>query len=259
MPAYRAATTLQKTWRDLPHEIVDLVLLVDDASDDETVEIARALGIEVRVHSRNRGYGANQKTCYAEALARGADIVVMVHPDYQYEPRLVTAMAAMIESEVYDVVIGSRILGGRAVASGMPRWKYAANRFLTAFENIVTGAKLSEYHSGYRGFSRAALKALPLIENSDGFVFDNELLVQAIARSMSIGEISCPTKYADDSSSIGFRNSVVYGLGVLRTTMAFALWRLGLARPTFLNWGGRYLESPAARQLGRSTALPEDS
>ena len=236
MPAYRAAKTVERTWRALPHAIVGHVLLVGDASGDETAAVAGALGIEVHVHPENRGYGGNQKTCYAQALARGADIVVMVHPDYQYDPRLVTAMAAMIESEIYDVVLGSRILGGTARAGGMPAWKYAANRALTAFQNLFTGAKLSEYHSGYRAFSRHALQSLPLLANSDDFVFDNQMLVQAIARGLAMGEISCPTRYEKESSSIGLRRSVRYGFGVLRTTFAFVLWRAGLARPAFLDF-----------------------
>jgi len=255
MPAYRAARTIERTWRALPHAIVDHVLLVDDASGDETAEVARGLGIEVHVHPENRGYGGNQKTCYTAALAHGADIVVMVHPDYQYEPRLVTAMAAMIESDVYDVVLASRILGGTARAGGMPLWKYAANRALTAFQNLLTGAKLSEYHSGYRAFSRKALQSLPLLANSDDFVFDNQMLVQAIARGLALGEISCPTRHESDSSSIGLRRSVRYGLGVLRTTAAFVVWRAGLARPRFLDFSAdRYLGPPPRADDGRSTA-----
>ena len=236
MPAYRAAQTVEKTWRALPHDVVDHVLLVDDASDDRTADIARSLGIEVHVHRTNLGYGGNQKTCYAIALERNADIVVMVHPDYQYDPRLVTAMAAMIASGVYDVVLGSRIIGGMARRGGMPLWKYLANRLLTAFQNLLTGAKLSEYHSGYRAFSRQALLALPLRANSNDFVFDNQMLVQSIARGLSLGEISCPAHYADDSSSIGLKRSIRYGLGVCGTTMAFVLWRAGLVEPPFLDF-----------------------
>lgn len=255
MPAYRAAATVEKTWRALPHAIVDHVLLVDDASGDETAAVAQALGIEVHVHPENRGYGGNQKTCYAAALAHGADIVVMLHPDYQYEPRLVTAMAAMIESGVYEVVVGSRILGGTARAGGMPLWKYAANRGLTAFQNLFTGAKLSEYHSGYRAFSRLALESLPLLANSDDFVFDNQMLVQAIGRGLALGEISCPTRYESDSSSIGLRRSIRYGLGVLRTTLAFVLWRAGLAHPAFLDFSAdRYLGPPSRADGGTPKA-----
>ena len=226
MPAYRAAKTIEMTWRALPHHIVDRVLLVDDASTDETVEVAQRLGIEVRVHQKNMGYGANQKTCYNEALATDADIIVMVHTDYQYEPRLVTAMAAMIESGVYDAVIGSRILGGGALKGGMPLWKYIANRALTAFENLMLGAKLSEYHTGYRAYSRALLEQTRWAENSNDFVFDNEMLAQIILGGFQLGEISVPTKYFDEASSIGFARSVRYGLGVLRVSAMGALHRM---------------------------------
>jgi glycosyltransferase involved in cell wall biosynthesis len=204
MPAFHAGRTLEATWRDLPHDIVDDVVVVDDASDDDTVAVARLLGLEVILHPQNMGYGANQKTCYAEALARRADIVVMVHPDYQYDPRLVTAMAGMIGSGVYDMVIGSRILGGGALRGGMPVWKYFANRVLTLFENILLGAKLSEYHSGYRAFARPLLDAMPWQQNSDDFVFDNEILAQAIVGGFRIGEISVPTRYFAEASSIDF-------------------------------------------------------
>jgi glycosyltransferase involved in cell wall biosynthesis len=202
--------------------------LVDDASPDDTVAVARSLGIDVRVHDLNRGYGGNQKTCYTEALKTDADIIVMVHPDYQYEPRLVTAMAAMIESGVYDAVLGSRILGGKARAGGMPLWKYVANRMLTAFENIMLGAKLSEYHTGYRAFSRKLLEELPWEKCSEDFVFDNEMLGQIILRDYKIGEISVPTKYFDDASSINFQRSTVYGLGVLRVSIAGRLRKWGI-------------------------------
>ena len=228
MPAYRAARTLEATFRALPHAIVDRILLVDDASHDDTAAVARSLGIEVIVHESNRGYGGNQKTCYRTALAGDADIVVMLHPDYQYEPRLVTAMAAMIESGVYDAVIGSRILGGRARAGGMPLWKYVANRALTAFENLMLGAKLSEYHTGYRAFSRELLEALRWQECSDDFVFDNEMLAQIILGGFHLGEISVPTKYFNDASSINFSRSVKYGFGVLRVSISGALWRMGI-------------------------------
>lgn len=228
MPAYRAARTLEATFRALPHAIVDHVLLVDDASHDDTAAVARSLGIEVIVHESNRGYGGNQKTCYRTALDGDADIVVMVHPDYQYEPRLVTAMAAMIESGVYDAVIGSRILGGGARAGGMPLWKYVANRGLTAFQNLMLGAKLSEYHTGYRAFSRELLEALRWQECSDDFVFDNEMLAQIILGGFCLGEISVPTKYFNDASSINFSRSVQYGFGVLRVSIAGMLWRLGI-------------------------------
>lgn len=230
MPAFRAGRTLEITWRTLPHDIVDHVLVVDDASDDDTVSIARELGIPVKLHASNLGYGANQKTCYTAALEQGADIVVMLHPDYQYEPRLVTAMAAMIESGVYDMVIGSRILGGGALKGGMPLWKYMANRALTAFENLLLGAKLSEYHTGYRAYSHTLLRSLPWQQNSDDFVFDNELLVQAIVAGFHVGEISVPTKYFADASSINFPRSVRYGFGVLGTSVLGFLARLGIYR-----------------------------
>lgn len=227
MPAFHAEKTLEMTWRALPHDIVDHFLLVDDASNDGTVALAKSLGIEVLVHEKNRGYGANQKTCYEAALATDADIIVMVHPDYQYEPRLVTAMAAMIESGVYDAVIGSRILGGQALAGGMPAWKYVANRALTLFQNLMLGAKLSEYHSGFRAFSRTLLERSRWREGSDDFVFDNEMLAQIILGKFRLGEISVPTKYFDDASSINFSRSVRYGFGVLRVSVTGLLWRIG--------------------------------
>lgn len=239
MPAYRAAATLEATFRDLPHEVVDQVLLVDDASPDATVQVARALGIEVHVHPHNRGYGGNQKTCYTKALAAGADIVVMVHPDYQYEPRLVTAMAGMVASGVYDAVIGSRILGGGSRAGGMPGWKYVANRLLTAVENLMLGAKLSEYHSGYRAYSRELLEQTQWADNSDDFVFDNEILAQVILGRFRLGEISVPTKYFEEASSINFARSVTYGMGVLRVSCQGLLWRAGIWRnPRFVRLPG---------------------
>ena len=231
MPAYHAEKTLADCYAAIPHDVVDLVLLVDDASDDATLEVAQRLGIVTHSHPENRGYGANQKTCYAEALAEDADIVVMLHPDYQYEPRLITAMAAMVASGVYDVVIGSRILGNTALAGGMPRYKYVANRVLTALQNLIVGAKLSEFHTGYRAFSRRVLETLPLAANAEGFVFDNQMLVQALAFGLSIGEISCPTRYFADASEISFGSSIVYGFGVLWTSLQYRLWRWGLARP----------------------------
>jgi glycosyltransferase involved in cell wall biosynthesis len=230
MPAYHAGRTLEATWRDLPHDIVDQVVVVDDASDDDTVAVARALGLDVILHPHNMGYGANQKTCYKEALARSADIVVMVHPDYQYDPRLVTAMAGMVASGIYDMVIGSRILGSGALRGGMPIWKYFANRLLTAFENIMLGAHLSEYHTGYRAYSRALLDALPWQRNSDDFVFDNQILAQAIVGRYGIGEVSVPTRYFAEASSIGFRRSVGYGFGVIGTTLLAFLARTGIYR-----------------------------
>ncbi|GAA0714693.1 glycosyltransferase family 2 protein [Dokdonella soli] len=230
MPAYHAEKTLEACYAAIPHDIVDSVLLVDDASDDATVAVAQRLGITTHRHPANRGYGGNQKTCYALALAEGADIVVMLHPDYQYEPRLITAMAAMVASDVYDVVIGSRILGNTAIAGGMPRYKYFFNRVLTALENVLAGSKLSEFHSGYRAFSRSVLETLPLAANSDDFVFDNQMLVQALAFDQRIGEISCPTKYFADASEINFRRSVVYGFGVLWTALVYRLWKWKLLR-----------------------------
>jgi glycosyltransferase involved in cell wall biosynthesis len=230
MPAYRAATTLEATWNAIPHDVVDHVFLVDDASDDETVDRARALGIPVSLHADNMGYGANQKTCYTLALEHEADIIVMLHPDYQYEPRLVTAMAAMIASGVYDMVIGSRILGGGALSGGMPWWKYVANRLLTAIENILLGAKLSEYHTGYRAYSRQLLEAVPWQQNSNDFIFDNELLAQVIIGGYRLGEISVPTKYFPEASSINFARSVRYGLGVLAVSLFGLLARSGLYR-----------------------------
>jgi len=230
MPAYHAEKTLEACYAAIPHDIVDTVLLVDDASDDATVAVAERLGIRAYRHPANRGYGGNQKTCYALALADGADIVVMLHPDYQYEPKLITAMAAMVASDVYDVVIGSRILGNTAIAGGMPRYKYFFNRVLTALENLLAGSKLSEFHSGYRAFSRGVLETLPLGANSDDFVFDNQMLVQALAFDQRIGEISCPTKYFADASEINFRRSVVYGVGVLWTAVLYRLWKWKLLR-----------------------------
>ena len=231
LPAYRAAATLERTYAAIPHDVVDQVLLVDDASPDVTAALARSLGIATFEHARNMGYGANQKTCYREALKAGADIVVMVHPDYQYDPRLVTPMAGMLASDAYDVVIGSRILGNTARQGGMPLYKYFSNRSLTLVQNLLLGTKLSEFHTGFRAFTRAVLERLPLLANSDDFVFDNQMLAQVVAAGFRIGEISCPTRYFPEASSIDFRRSVVYGLGVLWTSLQFRLWRWGLARP----------------------------
>jgi glycosyltransferase involved in cell wall biosynthesis len=250
MPAYNAERTLRKTYAEIPHDVVDEVLLTDDASRDETVRVARELGITTFVHGENRGYGGNQKTCYEAALAHGADITVMLHPDYQYTPRLITAMAALIASDVYDVVLGSRILVGSAVAGGMPLYKYVANRFLTLAENLVIGSKLSEFHTGYRAFSRRVLEELPLLEGSDDFVFDNEMLLQALYFGFRVGEISCPALYEEESSTIGFRRSVVYGFGVLGTALRFRLARWGLARPRIFDRAGRRLRVPAPAARG---------
>lgn len=228
MPAYNAAKTLQQTYAELPHDYVDEVILVDDSSKDSTAEIAQSLGITTIIHTENMGYGANQKTCYREALRHKPDIVVMVHPDYQYSPRLVTAMAAMITSGHYDVVLGSRILGGKTRKGGMPLYKYVANRFLTLFQNILLDVKLSEYHTGYRAFGRKVLETLPIENNSDDFVFDNEMLAQAIFFGFEIGEVSCPARYFEEASSINFSRSIKYGLGVLLTSLKFVLHKWGL-------------------------------
>jgi glycosyltransferase involved in cell wall biosynthesis len=242
LPAYNAEKTLEATVRELP-EIVDACILVDDHSSDGTVEIARRLGLQYYVHDRNYGYGRNQQTCYREALAAGADVVIMVHPDYQYTPLLVTAMASMVAYGVYDVVLGSRIIGGTALRGGMPIYKYIANRLLTAFENLFLRIKLSEYHTGYRAFSREVLTRLPLCENSDDFVFDNQMLAQCVYFGFRIGEVSCPTKYFEEASSINFRRSVQYGLGVLQTTLQFALQRRGVMRFPIFNGEGKTLEA----------------
>jgi glycosyltransferase involved in cell wall biosynthesis len=251
MPAYRAEATLRQTVAEIDRGIVDDVILVDDASPDATVARARELGLHHLVHPRNRGYGGNQKTCYTEALSRGADIVVMVHPDYQYSPRLVPAMAAMVASGHFDCVLGSRILGVGARKGGMPLWKYVANRLLTLAENVLLGYKLAEYHTGYRAFSRRLLETLPLEENSDDFVFDNQMLAQALWFGFEIGELTCPTRYFAEASSINFRRSVKYGFGVLGTAIQFRLARLGLARSPRLSPAGRKLPAvpPAAPPL----------
>ena len=242
LPAYNAEKTLEATVRELP-DLVDIRILVDDYSSDRTVDLAARLGLHVFVHDRNYGYGRNQQTCYREALAQGADVVIMVHPDYQYTPLLVTAMASMVAYEVYDVVLASRIIGGTALRGGMPRYKYIANRLLTAFENVFLRAKLSEYHSGYRAFSRKVLSELPLLENSDDFVFDNQMLAQCIYFGFRIGEVSCPTKYFPEASSINFRRSVSYGLGVVATSLQFAVQKMGIARFARFSPHGRRLDT----------------
>jgi glycosyltransferase involved in cell wall biosynthesis len=228
MPAYNAERTLRCTYNEIPHDIIDDVVLVDDASQDHTVAVSRELGITTIVHSENRGYGGNQKTCYKTALRLGADIVVMLHPDYQYTPHLITAMVSLLAEGLFDCVLGSRILGVGALKGGMPVYKFVSNRFLTAVQNLIVGYKLSEYHTGYRAFTRAVLEALPLEDNSDDFVFDNQVLSQIIYGGYDIGEITCPTRYADDSSTVNFFDAVVYGLGVLKTSVLFRLhrWRL---------------------------------
>jgi glycosyltransferase involved in cell wall biosynthesis len=233
MPAYNAADTLRKTYDEvMAQEIVDLVIVVDDASQDDTAEIARRLeNAKVYIHPKNMGYGANQKTCYKLALQEGADIIIMVHPDYQYTPKLIPAMATLIANGLYPCVLGSRILGGHALSGGMPLWRYVSNRFLTLFQNILTGAKLSEYHTGYRAFSREVLERLPLDRNSDDFVFDNQMLAQILWHGYMIGEVSCPTRYSPDASSINFRRSVKYGFGCLGTALKYRLAKMRLIPP----------------------------
>lgn len=232
MPAYNAARTLAQTYAEVrEQQIVDRIILVDDASRDDTVAIARQLeGVEVHVHPRNRGYGANQKTCYRLALEAGADIIIMIHPDYQYTPKLIPAMASIIANGLHPCVLGSRILGGYALKGGMPVWKYVANRFLTAVANLLLGAKLSEYHTGYRAFSREILERLDLAHNSDDFVFDNQMLAQILWHGYTIGEVSCPTKYFPEASSINLRRSIQYGFGCLATAVTFRLAKWGLIR-----------------------------
>jgi glycosyltransferase involved in cell wall biosynthesis len=248
LPAYNAAETLKRTYDEIPRDIVDDILLVDDASCDGTLAIAASLGIKTIKHGKNRGYGGNQKTCYAAALAGGADIVVMLHPDYQYTPTLVTAMAAMIASGQFDAVLASRILGRGALSGGMPLYKYIGNRVLTLFQNIMLGQKLSEYHTGYRAWSRRVLETLPLQYCSEDFVFDNQMLAQTAYFGFRTGEISCPTKYVPESSSISFRRSVIYGLGVLKVSMQFRLQRWGLIRSAiFTNSADKRLRAPVER------------
>jgi glycosyltransferase involved in cell wall biosynthesis len=230
LPAYNAEKTLERTCAEIPRQVVDEILLVDDASRDRTVEVARRLGISTLVHAANRGYGANQKSCYRAALERGADIVVMLHPDYQYPPQLIPAMVALLRSGLYDVVLGSRVLVRGALQGGMPLYKYIGNRVLTMFENLVIGRKLSEYHTGYRAFRREVLENLPIEVNADGFVFDNQMLCQAIYHGFSIGEISSPCRYFPEASSIGPLSSLRYAAGVVRTALQFRLNRWGLLR-----------------------------
>ena len=241
LPAYNAAATLERTYREIPQDLVDEILLVDDASQDETVSVAEQLGVPTFIHPANRGYGGNQKTCYREGLKLEADVFIMLHPDYQYTPKLIPAMASMVVSEEYDLVLGSRILGGMALKGGMPLYKYIANRFLTSVENMMTLAKLSEYHTGYRAFSRRVLETLPLEENSDDFVFDNQFIVQALYFGFGIGEVSCPTRYSPEASMINFSQSIRYGLGVLWTGVQFRLQKWGLARFSIFDPKGRRL------------------
>jgi glycosyltransferase involved in cell wall biosynthesis len=249
MPAYNAQATVEKTFREIPEGFVDEVVLVDDASRDQTAAVAQELGLLVLRHPKNLGYGGNQKTCYREALRLGADVIVMLHPDYQYSPRLVVAMASMIATGQYDVILASRILGGTAIRGRMPIYKYIMNRLLTLFQNILMGAKVSEYHTGYRAFSRQVLESLPLEENSDDFVFDNEMLAQAHYFGFRIGEISCPARYEPESSSISLKRSIKYGFGVLGTTMQFRLQKWKLAHYSIF--------SPTGRRLAKeSTTAP---
>jgi glycosyltransferase involved in cell wall biosynthesis len=248
MPAYNAEQTLEATVREIP-DLVDIRILVDDYSKDNTVALARKLGLLVFVHDKNYGYGRNQQTCYREALSAGADVVIMVHPDYQYTPLLITAMSSMVAYDVYDVVLGSRIIGGQALRGGMPLYKYISNRFLTAFENMFLGVKLSEYHTGYRAFSSKVLTTLPLMENSPDFVFDNQMLAQCVRFGFRIGEVSCPTKYFEEASSINFRRSVKYGFGVLGTSIQFKLHQWGLTKlPRFSDEGRKLELAPAISQ-----------
>lgn len=249
MPAYNAALTLHQTYDELPLDIVDEVILVDDGSSDETVELASKMGLTVFQHSRNLGYGRNQKTCYCEALKRGADIVIMLHPDYQYSPKLIVPLAGMIAYGEFDIALGSRILGVGALQGGMPLYKYVANRLLTAIQNLLLNYKLSEYHTGYRAFHRRVLDELPLEANSDNFVFDNEILAQAVYFKYRIGEVSCPARYFPDASSIGFSQSVRYGMGVLKTSLKFRLRRMGISNFAIFNPKGAKLVTDYYKQV----------
>jgi glycosyltransferase involved in cell wall biosynthesis len=243
MPAYNAEKTLETVFLEIPFEFIDEVILVDDASQDRTAELSRELGIRTIIHAENLGYGANQKTCYSAALASGADVIIMLHPDYQYTPKLLVAMASLVAVGLYDIVLGSRILCGGALRGDMPRYKYIANRFLTFIQNLLMRTKLSEFHTGYRAFSRDVLLGLPLEENSNDFVFDNQILAQAVYFGYSIGEVSCPAKYFGDASSINLRRSIVYGVGVLVTSFEYALQKIGLGRFRIFASDGRRLES----------------
>ena len=243
MPAYNAEKTLKKTYDEIPKDVVDDIILTDDCSGDRTVEIAKELKLSTFVHDKNLGYGGNQKTCYREALKLGADVVVMLHPDYQYSPKLITPMAGLITSGMFDVVLGSRILGNKALEGGMPLYKYIANRILTLFENNIISEKLSEYHTGYRAFSREVLTNLPILENSDDFIFDNQILLQAFYAGYRVGEMTCPSRYVKESSSINFRRSVIYGLGVIKTAVQYVLQRNTLGRCPIFDKNGRKVSS----------------
>ena len=242
MPAYNAEKTLKKTYDEIPKDIVDDVILTDDASTDKTVKISRELDIKTFVHTVNKGYGGNQKTCYQAALKSGADIVIMLHPDYQYTPKLILPMASMMTEGLFDAVIGSRILGNKAMMGGMPLYKYVSNRILTLSENLLIQQKLSEYHTGYRAFSRKVLETIPLLENSDDFVFDNQMLCQTLYFGFDVGEVSCPALYFDDASSISFSRSVTYGMGVMQTAMKYAMARRGMGHFRIFNPNGKKLE-----------------
>ena len=243
MPAYNAEKTLKKTYDEIPKDIVDEVILTDDASQDGTARLAQELEIKTLVHEVNKGYGGNQKTCYQAALESGSDIVIMLHPDYQYNPKLITPMASLIAEGIFDAVIGSRILGNKAMAGGMPLYKYISNRVLTLAENLIIQQKLSEYHTGYRAFSRGVLQTLPLLENSDDFVFDNQMLCQTLYFGFNVGEVSCPALYFDDASSISFSRSVTYGLGVLETSLKYAFSKRGMGHFKIFNSQGKKLSS----------------
>ncbi len=241
MPAYNAEKTLKTTYDEIPHEYIDDVILVDDCSTDKTIQVAKELNIKTFIHPQNKGYGANQKTCYKEALKLGADVVIMIHPDYQYTPKLLVAMASLVAIEQYDVVLGSRILSEGQLEGGMPLYKYIANRILTGIQNILLNKKLSEYHTGYRAFSRRVLNALPLNENSDDFLFDNQMLSQVCFFNFSIGEISCPVKYFEDASSINLWRSIIYGIGVLKTSFEFRLQSWGILKTKIFDINGSKL------------------
>jgi glycosyltransferase involved in cell wall biosynthesis len=230
LPAYNAEKTLAQTYREIPLDIVDKVILVDDASRDKTIKVAKEIGLDVIIHPTNLGYGGNQKTCYTAALKEGADIIIMLHPDYQYTPKLIPAMAYLVESGLYDVVLGSRILEGTATHHGMPLYKYVSNRVLTLLQNLLMGSKISEYHTGYRAFNRKVLEKIPWQENSNDFVFDNQILSQSLFAGFRVGEVSCPAKYFPEASSINFRRSIKYGFGCLLTAIQFRLHRLGIKK-----------------------------
>jgi glycosyltransferase involved in cell wall biosynthesis len=256
MPAYNAEKTVEVTYREIPLDIIDHVVLVDDASRDHTYELSRSLGIDTVIHPRNLGYGGNQKTCYRHALELGADVVVMLHPDYQYTPRLVVSLASMVAFGQYDIALASRMLCGGALKGGMPRYKYISNRFLTSAQNLLMGTALSEFHTGYRAFSREVLLTLPLEENDNGFVFDNQIIAQAVYFGYSIGEISCPTKYFKEASSISFKPSVVYGVGVLRTAGRYFLQKRNLRSYRIFSSSGRRLlaAQPEMQKAGQTEA-----